>query len=217
LITVGQRVTGVALVGGAISAGAVLVAAGFASRELLRPLGVDLPLTPVRHPIVVLRRSPTFGRPHPIISDRAIGGYYMPGGEQLSLVGTTAPYDGEVDEDVYADRQPPQAEVEGLVSRFLRRFPGEDGARFVRGWTGVYDCTPDLQPILGAVPGLDGVQVAAGFSGHGFKLSPVVSEMLAESIIEGGGSCDTGFFSLARFVERRPIVAAHAYSAPTLG
>lgn len=194
------------------------MAAGFASRQLLRPLGVHLPLTPVRHPIAVLRRSTAFGRPHPIISDRVLGSYYMPEGRQLSLVGTTAPYDGVVDADVHADRQPGQAELEGLSSRFLRRFPGEDVAQYVRGWTGVYDCTPDLQPILGAVPGLNGVQVAAGFSGHGFKLSPVVGEMLAESILDGSaGRFDTGYFSLARFTEQRPIVAAHAYSVPTLG
>ena len=213
-----QRVTGVATAWGAISAGTVLVAAGFASRELLRPLGVQLPVTPVRHPIAVLRRSAAFGPPHPIISDRVLGSYYMPEGRQLSLVGTTAPFDGVVDADVHAERLPAQAELERLGSRFLRRFPAEDVAQYVRGWTGVYDCTPDLQPILGAVPGLDGVRVAAGFSGHGFKLSPVIGEMLAESILEGSpGRFDPGFFSLARFTEQRPIVAAHAYSVPTLG
>jgi len=142
----------------------------------------------------------------------------MPEGRQLSLLGTTAPFDGVVDEDVHADRQPARAELERLGSRFMRRFPAEGAAYYVRGWTGVYDCTPDLQPILGAVPGLDGVQVAAGFSGHGFKLSPVIGEMLAESVLEGSaGRFDTGFFSLARFTEQRPIVAAHAYSVPTLG
>src|SRR5262249_14515998 len=138
----GQRVTGVATAWGAISAGTVLVAAGFASRELLRPLGVELPVTPVRHPIAVLQRSAAFGRPHPIISDRVLGSYYMPEGRQLSLVGTTAPFEGVVDADVHAHRQPTQAELERLGSRFLRRFPAEGVAQYVRGSAGAYDCTP---------------------------------------------------------------------------
>src|SRR5262249_6313420 len=135
----GQRVTGLATGWGAIRAGTVLGAAGFASRALPRPPGLELPVTPVRHPIAVLRRSAAFGPPHPIISDRVLGGYYMPEGRQLSLVGTTAPFDGVVvDEDVHADRQPARAELERLGPRFMRRFPAEGAAHHVRRWTGGY-------------------------------------------------------------------------------
>ena len=38
---------------------------------------------------------------------------------------------------------------------------------------------PDDLPVLGPVPGLDGVLVAAGFSGHGFALAPIVGDVLA--------------------------------------
>jgi sarcosine oxidase subunit beta len=44
---------------------------------------------------------------------------------------------------------------------------------------GFYDVTPDHQPALGAVPGADGLYVAAGFSGHGFMVAPAVGRLLA--------------------------------------
>src|SRR5204862_6798253 len=46
-------------------------------------------------------------------------------------------------------------------------------------WAGLEAFTPDELPILGPAPGIDGLLVAAGFSGHGFALSPVVGDVLA--------------------------------------
>jgi sarcosine oxidase subunit beta len=87
-----------------------------------------------------------------------------------------------------------------------------------RGYTGVYDCSPDLQPLLGPVPAVPGLHVAVGFSGHGFKLSPAVGEMVAERIIDGRSSLvDVELFSPARFAENRPITTPRAYSVATLG
>lgn len=51
--------------------------------------------------------------------------------------------------------------------------------RFFSDWSGCYDCSPDYNPILGKLPEIDGLRAAFGFSGHGFKLSPVIGAMLA--------------------------------------
>jgi len=48
-----------------------------------------------------------------------------------------------------------------------------------RSWAGIEAFTPDDLPVLGAVPGVDGLLVAAGFSGHGFALVPAVGDILA--------------------------------------
>ena len=48
---------------------------------------------------------------------------------------------------------------------------------------GTYDVTPDRQAILGAVPGHDGLFVAAGFSGHGFMMAPEVGRLLAGAVL----------------------------------
>jgi sarcosine oxidase subunit beta len=47
---------------------------------------------------------------------------------------------------------------------------------------GVYDVTPDHQPVLGPVPGHDGLHVAAGFSGHGFMIAPAVARIVADGV-----------------------------------
>src|SRR4029450_5035383 len=48
-----------------------------------------------------------------------------------------------------------------------------------RSWAGIEAFTPDDLPVLGPVAGLDGLLVAAGFSGHGFALVPTVGDILA--------------------------------------
>ena len=51
--------------------------------------------------------------------------------------------------------------------------------KLARGWAGLEAFMPDDLPVLGPVPGLSGLVVAAGFSGHGFALSPLVGDILA--------------------------------------
>jgi len=53
--------------------------------------------------------------------------------------------------------------------------------RVMRQWAGAYDVTPDSYPILDRV-GPNGLFVAVGFSGHGFKLSPEVGRLVAEYV-----------------------------------
>ena len=52
----------------------------------------------------------------------------------------------------------------------------------VRGFAGPYDITPDWNPIIGPCPGIDGLYLAVGWSGHGFKLSPAVGEVVAAEV-----------------------------------
>jgi sarcosine oxidase subunit beta len=62
--------------------------------------------------------------------------------------------------------------VAEIGAQVAERFPSFDEAGLASSWTGVYDVTPDWNPVLGRVPGLQGLVVGYGFSGHGFKLSP---------------------------------------------
>ena len=203
---------------GDIYTGVVVVAAGYRSRELLAPLGVDLALRPVRHTIAIVQRSPTFAASHAAISDRVLGAYYRPEGQQLTLIGSSSPLEGTEDDAVEVDRTPDPAHEATLVERFCRRFPNEESAALRRGYTGVYDCSPDLQPMLGPVPGIDGLHIAAGFSGHGFKLSPITGQLIAEKVVDGRTTLvDIDLFSPARFANGALIAAEHGYSVATHG
>ena len=65
--------------------------------------------------------------------------------------------------------------------------------------TGFYDVTPDHQPVLGAVEGLPGLYLAAGFSGHGFMLAPAVGRRIAGAVLGGPADDALEQFSYARF------------------
>jgi glycine/D-amino acid oxidase-like deaminating enzyme len=101
-----------------------------------------------------------------------------------------------------------------LVGAAARRLPALADAGIVRGITGVYDMTPDGRPMLGELPGLSGLVLAAGFSGTGFKISPAVGEAVA-ALVTGrlvAGSVDIGPFWPGRFAEGRPVSPPHPYS-----
>jgi glycine/D-amino acid oxidase-like deaminating enzyme len=71
-------------------------------------------------------------------------------------------------------------------------------ARFVRGYVGAFDITPDWMPIMDESP-LAGFWIATGMSGHGFKLSPAVGEMVAALITGSRPPVNAVPFRLERF------------------
>jgi sarcosine oxidase subunit beta len=74
---------------------------------------------------------------------------------------------------------------------------GELPARRVLG--GLYDTTPDHRPLLGPAPGMDGLHLAVGFSGHGFMVAPAAGEIVAAGIAGTATDLPARAFSLERF------------------
>ena len=70
--------------------------------------------------------------------------------------------------------------------------------------SGAYDVTPDRQPILGPLPAVNGLHVAAGFSGHGFMIAPAVARILADAI-EGRRDPVLDVLDLTRFEAGRLV------------
>ena len=71
-------------------------------------------------------------------------------------------------------------------------------------WAGVIEATPDDVPVLDTVPGVRGLAIAAGFSGHGFGIGPIAGRLMAELIADGKPSLDLQAFRYARFADGRP-------------
>ncbi len=134
-----------------------------------------------------------------------------------TLVGATAPYEGYPDPDIEQDRAPHDDDLIRLAERFADRFPSERNPNIQRGYTSTYDCSPDLQPLLGPINATN-VHVAVGFTGHGFKIAPAIGQMLAEKVLTGSSTLvDIDLFRPSRFDEGAEFVAPFAYSVPTLG
>lgn len=201
-----DRVRGVRTEAGEIHAPVVLNAAGLWSAGVAAMAGVTLPIHVCRHRISIVTWPETDRRPHPMVYDFVTNIYTRPElGEHILVGGLDAEESQDTaDPDAYKEGVSLDEATEALA-RVSHRFPVLADGRIARGYAGCFDVTPDWHPILDRV-GPQGYHVAAGFSGHGFKLSPAVGHMVAALIAEGpGGHPDLPTFRLSRFAEGKPI------------
>jgi len=201
---------------GSIAAGTVVVAAGPWSAPLLEPLGYRLPITCARAEVGRFRLPDGFGPAPTIVADfSALELYFKPAAEPGFLeVGSLD--SSHAERPIDPDRCPEGADRETLASfreRLERRLRGVEGGHWRGSWSAVYDVTPDWHPAIGAVPGADGVVVAAGFSGHGFKLAPAVGTAVAELIFDGHShTYDLELLDPGRFEREELVGTAYGYS-----
>jgi glycine/D-amino acid oxidase-like deaminating enzyme len=214
LLREGDRVTGIQTPDGPEHAGIVVAAAGVWSPALLASIGVDLPIETEFHQVAVLSHAPGQGTPVACI-DSTTQTYFRPeAAGTRTLVGSFTGPRG-IDPDTVAPGGGDPAEgLAGLAGAASRRVPALADAGLVTGVTGVYDMTPDGRPMLGGWPGLDGLVLAAGFSGTGFKISPAVGEAVA-ALVTGrpvAGSVDVTSLRPGRFAEGQPVSPPYPYS-----
>jgi sarcosine oxidase subunit beta len=93
---------------------------------------------------------------------------------------------------------------EELLPTAVRVFPPLERAGLASMWAGLYEMTPDRHPIIGRTP-VEGLLVAAGFSGHGFQHAPIVGKLLAELVVDGAArTVAIDELGLERFAEGTP-------------
>jgi sarcosine oxidase subunit beta len=208
------RVTGVRLADGSeVAAPVVVVAAGWWSAALLAPLGVEVPLRVQREEVLVFDAP---GRPDvPVLSDLSLLQYVRPEGAGGLLWGNSDMARAQwLDAVDGFSNTVGQATVEDAVERFSARFPGLDDVGLAATYAGCYDVTPDYNPVISGAP-LDGLFVAAGFSGHGYKISPAVGDLMADLVVSGVSRdplVDAADFRLARFAEGALLRSANPYA-----
>jgi glycine/D-amino acid oxidase-like deaminating enzyme len=99
-----------------------------------------------------------------------------------------------------------------IRQRLSRRYPIMHRSYGRGGYGALYAITPDWHPIMDRLHGSDGIYCAVGFSGHGFKMSPIVGQLMAELIIDGQAkTLDISPLRLARFAENDPVKTPYAY------
>ena len=188
----GGRVTGVRTDRGFISAPVVVNAAGSHSVPLAGGVGVELPITPFRREILVTEPLERFL--HPMIISFSFGIYFRQTKHGAVIGG-------------FADPEEPEGfnETSSLdflveMSRKLRHLmPVLGPVKVVRQWAGLYDVTPDAQPILGVTDSVEGLYQASGFSGHGFMIAPKVADLLAQAIVGETPDLDIERLNARRF------------------
>ncbi|MCU1701300.1 MAG: glycine/D-amino acid oxidase, deaminating [Mycobacterium sp.] len=213
LSIVDDRVTGVRLADGTeISTGTVVVATGAWTQPFLAPYGIDVPIRVVREQIVTIAPGMDIGSV-PVFSDLVSLQYVRPevGGD--ILFGNSDLSDAEeADPDDYSNRATDDF-VDLTVAKVGNRFPGLTDAAITGSYAGCYDVTPDWNPVISRT-GIDGLVVAAGFSGHGFKIAPAVGKLVADLVVDGRSAdprIPEADFRLSRFAEGDLLTSPYRY------
>ena len=200
---------------GTVSAGSVVVAAGPWSSPLVEALGYALPIRSARAEVGRFRLPAGLGPDLPALADFSASQlYFRPSDPGFIEVGSLSP--AHADLPIDPDECPEGAETETLdaFARGLRkRLRGSEQGHWRGSWSAVYDVTPDWHPVIGPVPGTGRVFVAAGFSGHGFKLAPAVGLSIAELVCDGRtGTFDVRLLDPGRFETGELVTTTYGYS-----
>ncbi len=172
-----------------------------------------MPIRVVREQLVTIAPGVEIGSV-PVFSDLVSLQYIRPelGGELL--FGNSDLSDVEhADPDDYLNRAT-EAFVENTVERVGTRFPGFTDAAITGSYAGCYDVTPDWNPVISRTD-VDGLVVAAGFSGHGFKIAPAVGRLIADLVVDGRSAdprIPESDFRLSRFADGDLLTSPYPYS-----
>jgi len=186
------RVTGVETDRGVISTSRVINAAGSHSVPLARTVGVELPIKPYRREILVTEPLERFF--HPMIISFSFGIYFRQVRHGSVIGGFAYP-----DEKPGFDQTSSVDFLTTMSKKLAHLMPVLEHVKVVRQWAGLYDVTPDAQPIIGETDGVDGLFQASGFSGHGFMIAPMVSTLLSQIVLGETPALDVDRLNLRRF------------------
>lgn len=189
----GGRVQGVETTRGPIAAPVVVDVAGPWGGEVARMAGFDLPVRPYRRQVFMTQAFEPIPKPVPMILDIDTAFYFRGEGPGV-LMGMSDP-----DEPPSFNTNVDYRFLERVIDAAVHRAPLLEDAEILRGWGGLYAITPDDNPIIGPLPGIDGLYCAIGFSGHGFQQAPTVGRILSELILDDHTGFDLQPFAHDRF------------------
>lgn len=177
---------------GKIKTNIVVNAAGVWSKDIANMVDVNLPNIPFRKEIMVTERfKPMF---EAMVISLRDGIYFSQQREGQIVGGLPIP-----EERIGFKTMPTIAFMQHMARTLTRYAPVLKHLNMLRHWTGFYDVTPDARPILGEIKQVKGFIQCHGFSGHGFMLSPMVTKLLCDLIVDGKTSEVLENLNLERF------------------
>lgn len=206
LMASGDLITGVRLADGkTLGANNVVVAAGAWTTELLRTVGVEIPVEPVMRTVYVVRADVEGGPSLPSLFLPS-GVYAIPEHDTFFMAWSTD------DDPIGFDFTPAPRDrfYEIIWPELVTHLPAFDRLEVVRSWAGLYAQNRlDANAIIGEWPGISGLHLATGFSGHGFQQCHAVGRYLAELITGTDPALDLSRFGPQRIIDGEPY-AEHA-------
>lgn len=179
------------------SAPCVVNAAGPWSAAVGEMASVTIPVQPFPRYVWVTRAFEDAPRRWTMVIDAATSFYFHREGDGV-LMGM-----GEADETPSFDDTVDWEFLPRLSEVAAARYPALAESSVLAAWCGLYEVTPDHNPILGEAPNLRGFYLATGFSGHGFMHGPIIGEIMADQILGNRPTIDVAPFGLSRFDQDR--------------
>ena len=193
------RICGVKTNAGYISTPRVVNCSGGNSGLISNMVGVELPTISERHEILVteplrqMQGPMLMGFVYNIYCQQTPHGSFIMGrGDE------NAPRDGRITSDWRF--------MEEMAKSCCYLLPPLKNLNIVRQWAGLYNLTPDRQPIYGAVDQVEGYYLAVGFSGHGLMFGPVTGLLLSECITGQPYTIDVSCLSYDRFSKGELVI-----------
>lgn len=184
LIRENQRIVGVRTAQGEWRGDQVVMAAGAWSAELLAPLGIELPVKPMKGQMILFKCDEDF-LPSMVLAKRR---YAIPRRDGHILVGSTL-------EDVGFDKTPTDDALESLKATAVELLPALADAEVVKHWAGLRPGSPDGVPYIGAVPGFEGLWLNCGHFRNGLVLAPASCQLLADLMLGRAPAIDPAPYS----------------------
>ncbi|GAC1322764.1 MAG: FAD-binding oxidoreductase [Chloroflexota bacterium] len=199
--TSGGRVTGVKMEDGDVATDVVVVAAGVYSDRLLRPLGLDLPLDASLTAVVQTVAAPPMLQQVLGVAKADFAGRQEVNG-RFRFTGGRLPWEWPTGELHTESVMPSVYAIQDVLTKAMGIVPQLGDVPIARVWAGLLDNTPDALPVLERAAEVQGVVIAAGFSGHGFCLGPITGQIVCELVTRGESTLPIEPFRRARFAGR---------------
>ena len=178
---------------GDIAAEVVVLAAGAWSDTLAAGVGLRLPIRTQALQMLLTTPAPA-GTLVPVVSALGRELSLKQRDDGAFLLGGGWPGNPSFDRRGYTMRP---ASMEGNWAQACAVLPAVAGTQIARAWCGLEAMSVDALPFIGFAPGIDGLCVVAGFSGHGFAIAPAVGRAVAD-LLAGKPVPELEGLSLAR-------------------
>ncbi len=193
-----KKITAVVTDRGEIATDKVVNATGPYAKFISKMLGHELPVEPERHQIVVTEPLDPFLKPlvmnffHNSYCQQVVNGSILAGyGNPTEPKGLNYDCSWQF--------------IEELAAKVIDQFPVMKNVNIIRHWSGHYGISPDGQPVLGTVPGIEGYYLALG-CGKGFMLSPMIGELIAQCVAEKETTLPIDILNVERFNKGELII-----------
>ena len=168
----GEQVVGVRTSAGAIAADQVVLTAGAWSGDLLKTLGLELPVEPVKGQMILYKCAADF-LPSMVL---AKGRYAIPRRDGHILIGSTLEHEG-------FDKTPTETALQSLKASAVELIPALADAEVVGHWAGLRPGSPEGIPYIGQVPGFEGLWLNCGHYRNGLVLAPASCQLFADVML----------------------------------